>query len=238
MHGFGTILNCAAVIAGGFIGILLKRGLAEKYQSSLLTSCGLSTIFISIAGTMQNMLSVGPDLTISSRGTLLMIFSLCLGGLLGEFLGFEEKIEGFGIWLRKKTGSEGDTRFLDGFLSASFTICIGAMAVVGSIQDGILGDYSILATKSVLDLVIITVMTSSMGKGCIFSVIPVALFQGSITLLASFLEPLFTPDALFGLSLVGNILIFCVGINIMFQKKIRVANMLPSLIFAVLFSGL
>ena len=107
------------------------------------------------------------------------------------------------------------------------------MAIVGSIEDGILGDYSILATKSVLDLVILIVMTSSMGKGCIFSAIPVALVQGSMTLLARLIRPLMTEAALFNLSLVGSILIFCVGLNLVWGKKIRVANLLPSIVIAV-----
>ena len=236
MPGLGTMINCAAILAGGMLGIILKRGLGENYQSSLLTSCGLATIFLGVCGTLQRMLLVNADLSLSSGGTMLIIFSLCLGGLAGEFLDLQGKLEQFGIWLRKKSGSEKDSRFLDGFLTASFTVCIGAMAVVGSIQDGIHGDYSILAAKSVLDFVIIAVMTSSLGKGCIFSAIPVGIFQGSVTVLSSFLEPVFTEQALNGLSLVGNILIFCVGINILFDKKIRVANMLPALIFAVIFS--
>jgi len=122
---------------------------------------------------------------------------------------------------------------VDGFVTASLTVCIGAMAIVGSIQDGIYGDYSILATKAVLDLIIIMVMTCSMGKGCIFSAIPVAALQGGMTLLARLIKPLMTQAALFNLSLVGSILIFCVGLNLVWGKKVRVANLLPAIVFAV-----
>ena len=122
---------------------------------------------------------------------------------------------------------------MEGFVTASLTVCIGAMAVVGAIQDGVYGDYSVLAAKAVLDLIIIIIMTASMGKGCIFSAIPVALFQGSITILSTFLEPLMTEAALSNLSLTGSILIFCVGVNLIWEKKLRVANMLPALLVAV-----
>ena len=145
-------------------------------------------------------------------------------------------MEQFGCWLKIKTGSEGDTSFVDGFVTASLTVCIGAMAVVGSIQDGINGDYSILAAKAVLDLIIVMIMTASMGKGCIFSAIPVAIFQGAITLLAGLLEPLMTEQALHNLSLTGSVMIFCVGVNLVWGKKIKVANLLPTLVVAVVWA--
>ena len=127
---------------------------------------------------------------------------------------------------------------MDDFVTASLTVCIGAMAIVGSIQDGIYGDYSILATKAVLDLIIILVMTCSMGVGCIFSAVPVALFEGLMTLLARLIRPLMTETALFNLSMIGSILIFCVGLNLVWEKKIRVANLLPAMILAVILAFL
>ena len=136
--------------------------------------------------------------------------------------------------LREKTGNGRDSRFVDAFVTASLTVCIGAMAIVGSIADGISGDYSILATKAVLDLIIIMVMSSSMGKGAVFSLIPVAVLQGSITLLARWIAPWMTAAALSNLSLVGNVLIFCVGINLVWGKVVRVANFLPAVVLAAL----
>lgn len=124
--------------------------------------------------------------------------------------------------------------FVDGFVTASLTVCIGAMAVVGAIQDGIMGDYSILLAKTVLDFIIVMVMTASMGKGCIFSAIPVGLFQGFFTLLARLIEPLITDEAMANLSLTGSMLIFCVGLNLVWGKKVKVANMLPTIVFAVI----
>ena len=137
-------------------------------------------------------------------------------------------------WLKKKTVSTGDNNFIEGFVSASFTVCIGAMAIVGSINDGLYGDITVLVTKAILDLIIIMVMAASLGKGTIFSAIPVAILQGSVTALSLLLKPIMTDAALLYLSVVGNILIFCVGINLVFGKKIKVANLLPAIIFAVI----
>ena len=163
----------------------------------------------------------------------MVIGSFTAGSLLGEFLNIEHHLESFGNWLKARTGNSGDAKFVEGFVTASLTVCIGAMAVVGSIQDGISGDYSILAAKAVLDFIIILVMTASMGKGCLFSAVPVALFQGLVTILARVIAPLMTPAALDNLSLTGSMLIFCVGVNLIWGKKIKVANMLPTLIVAV-----
>ena len=142
---------------------------------------------------------------------MMMIITMALGALMGEFMDIEGKMEHFGIWLKKKTGSSGDHAFVDAFVTCSLTVCIGAMAIVGSIKDGIYGDYSILAAKAILDLIIVFVMTVSMGKGCVFSAIPVGIFQGVITFLARLIEPLMTEAALSNLSLVGSIMIFCEG---------------------------
>ena len=170
---------------------------------------------------------------VTGGGAMLIIGCIALGSLIGELLNLEEGMERFGSWLKRKTGNAKDARFVDAFVTASLTVCIGAMAIVGSIQDGIKGDYSILAAKAVLDFIIVMVMTCSMGRGCVFSAIPVAIFQGSITALAGFLKPLMTDAALGNLSMIGSILIFCVGVNLVWGKKLRVANMLPAVVLAV-----
>jgi hypothetical protein len=153
-------------------------------------------------------------------------------------LDIEGQLEKFGEWLKEKTGSQSDSRFMQGFITASLTVCIGAMAVVGSIQDGIYHDSSTLIAKALLDFIIIMVMASSMGKGCIFSAVPVFLLQGSITLLAGAISGVMSDAALLNLSITGNILIFCVGLNLLWPNKIKVANMLPTLIFAIAFAWL
>lgn len=233
MIGLGTIINTAAVIAGGLIGLLFGSLLKEHHQKALNTTCGVSVMFIAIAGAMEGMLSISQG-GIESVKSMFVVICLLLGAITGEIIDIEGWFERFGEFLKVKTGNAKDVNFVEGFLTTSFTICIGAMAVVGSIQDGLAGDYSILAIKAILDFIIVIVMTSSMGKGCIFSAIPIFVFQGLITLFATFMEGLMTEAALDNLSLIGSILIFCVGINLVWGKKVKVANLLPAIIYAVI----
>ncbi len=232
MVGLGTIINSAAIIVGGVFGHLFGKILNERIQDSLQKASGICVLFIGIAGAMEGMLKLSGS-SLSAGRSMLIVASLALGALVGEILNIEHGFERFGEWLKVKTGNAKDKSFVEGFVTASLTVCIGAMAVVGSIKDGISGDYSILVTKAILDLIIITVMTCSLGKGCAFSAIPVAVFQGLITALARLIKPLMTDGALANLSLIGSILIFCVGVNLVWDKRIKVANLLPSLVIAV-----
>ena len=232
MYGLGTIINTAAIVAGGAGGALFGRFLKENVQDTLTKVCGVSTLFIAITGALEQMLTVENG-AIVSHGAMLVIGCLTIGAVIGELLNLEGAFERFGEWLKQKTGNARDKRFVDAFVTASLTVCIGAMAIVGSIEDGIKGDYSILATKAVLDLIIITVMTGSLGKGCAFSAIPVAILQGTVTVLAGLLRPVMTAGALTNLSLIGSVLIFCVGVNLVWDRGLKVANMLPALVLAV-----
>lgn len=232
MPGMGTIINVAAIIIGGFFGRLFGKNLSEKLQDTLCKSCGICVLFIGIAGALEGMLTVTEN-SVTAGGTMLIIACLALGALIGEAINIEDRFEAFGEWLKIKSGSAKDKKFVEGFVTASLTVCIGAMAIVGAIQDGILGDYSVLVTKAILDLIIIMVMSCTWGKGCAFSAIPVAILQGSVTALATFIKPIMTPEALSNLSMIGSILIFCVGLNLVWGKKIRVANLLPAIVLAV-----
>ncbi|MBQ1362466.1 MAG: DUF554 domain-containing protein [Oscillospiraceae bacterium] len=242
MPGIGTIINTAAILAGGLLGLMFGRLLSERVQDGLLKANGIAVIFIGISGALQHMLQIegnaagttGLNLTVA--GSMMMIMSLTIGTLIGEFADLEGRLTTFGEWLKAKSGNAKDKEFVSAFVTASLTVCIGAMAIVGSIEDGAAHDPSILISKAILDFTIILVMTASMGKGCIFSAIPVALLQGSFTLLAVWIAPLVTEKAMNNLSLVGSILIFCVGLNLIRDKKIRVANMLPALIIAAVWS--
>ena len=235
MIGMGTLLNVAGIVLGGILGRLCGRFLKERYQDSLNKACGVCVLFIGIAGAMEGLMRVEGASLVSGR-SMFVVSCLALGALLGELLNLEDKFERFGEWLKVKSGNGSEKRFVEGFVTASLTVCIGAMAIVGAIEDGIFGDYSILATKAVLDLIIILVMTCSMGKGCAFSAIPVAVLQGGVTLLARLFRPLMTDAALANLSLIGSILIFCVGLNLVWGKRIRVANLLPAVVLAVAFA--
>ena len=232
MVGLGTIINTAAIVAGGVLGKLFGRFLSESAQESLTRVCGVSTLFIAIAGALEGMMKVQGDSLVSGQ-SLLIICCLALGALIGEMLGIEDGLKRFGEWLKRKTGNERDAGFVNAFVTTSLTVCVGAMAIVGAIEDGINGDYSILATKAVLDLIIVIVMTGSMGKGSAFSAIPVAILQGSVTALAGLLRPVMTAQALANLSLIGSVLIFCVGVNLVWDRGLKVANMLPALVLAV-----
>lgn len=233
----GTIINVAAIILGGLVGRFFGRFLSERFQDSLNKVCGVSVLFIGIAGALEGMLTVQDNSVISGKAMMIVI-CLILGALIGEILNIEGGFERFGEWLKKKTGNSKEKMFVEGFVTASFTVCIGAMAIVGAIEDGIFGDYSILVTKAILDFIIIIVMTGTMGKGCAFSAIPVGILQGSVTLLAKFIKPVMTEAALSNLSMIGSILIFCVGLNLVWGKKIRVANLLPAVILAVIMAFL
>lgn len=233
MYGLGTLINTVAIIIGGLLGLLFGKLISERFQDTLRKTCGICVLFIGIAGALEGMMTVREDGSLSSGKAVLIVLCMALGSLVGELLNIEGGFERFGAWLKRKTGSSEDNNFIDGFVTASFTVCIGAMAIMGAIKDAIYGDISILVTKSILDFIIVMIMTGSLGKGCIFSAIPVALLQGSVTALSVFIMPIMTDAALLNLSMVGSILIFCVGLNLVWGKKVKVANMLPAIIFAV-----
>lgn len=232
MFGLGTLINTTGIVLGGLAGTVCGNLLKERHQMALNTACGVSVLFIGMAGAMQGMLAITDGHIVSERSMFVSV-CLALGTIVGELINIEEKFERFGEWLKIKTGNAKDREFVNAFVTATLTVCIGAMAIVGAIEDGIRGDWSILATKTVLDFIIIMVMTSSMGKGCAFSAIPVFVFEGAVTVCASFLKPIMTDLAMDYLSLIGSILIFCVGLNLLWEKKVRVANMLPAVVFAV-----
>ena len=235
MFGLGTLINMAAILVGGLAGLLVGKAIPKRVQDMLYMVCGIATLFIGMGGCMQHMLVVENGI-LNTQGTMMMLMSLTVGALIGEWIDLEKRLEQFGNWLKHKTGNSADATFLDGFVTASLTVCIGAMAIVGAIQDGLEGDISVLAAKSVLDLVIVCVMAASMGKGCIFSLVPVGILQGSVTALSLVLKPIMTEAALSNLSYVGSVLIFCVGVNLVWGKKVKVANLLPAVVVAVVWA--
>ena len=235
MIGLGTIINVMAILVGGVIGLVFRRAISARYQETLMQAIGVCILFVGIGGAVQEMMTVTAD-RLQSSGTMMIVISYAVGSLLGEWINLERRIEQFGSWLKVKTGNAREKRFVDGFVSASLTVCVGAMAVVGSIQDGISGNHSTLALKALLDMVIVCVMSASLGRGCLFSAIPVGIFQGTVTLLARAVQPVMTEAALANLSLTGSILIFCVGVNLLWEKKLKVANMLPSILIAVVYA--
>lgn len=242
MPGLGTIINFAAIVAGGLLGLCFAKGLSKRFQTIITIACGLSVLFMSIGDVLSHMISVDGT-RIVSKGAFTIIISLVLGSITGELLNIDRLLNNFGIYLKKKSGNENEAGFVNGFVTASLTVCIGAMAIIGAIRDGLYGDYSILIAKSILDFVIIVVMTSSMGIGCMFSAVPVAIFQGAFTALGFVIEPILTENSVNSISLVGSILIFCVGANLILLEtesrfRFNVANMLPAIVFSVICSYL
>ncbi len=237
MTGIGTVVNVAAIIIGGIIGYVLKGGLKPHYQDAVIKVLGLATLFIGAAGALAGMFSVeGGVLTTNS--SLGMILSLVLGTLIGEFFDFDEKMERLGRWLKEKASRGEDGQFVEGFVTASLTVCIGAMAIVGSLQDALSPDPSTLFTKSILDFMIVMIFASTYGKGAIFSALPVGVLQGGVTVCAGFLAPFFSDAVIANLSALGSILIFCVGVNLAFGSRFRVANMLPALVVGAVCTAL
>lgn len=234
MFGFGTIINTAAVIAGGIAGVVLKKGIPENCQKILMQACGIATIFIGVSGALKEMLVINGS-SIETKGTFLLILSLVLGGLAGSLLSIEDRLERLGELLKKKLHSEKDSQFVEGFVTSTLVICIGAMAIVGAIEDGLTGNFSTLTAKAILDFVIVMIFASTLGKGVIFSALPLFLYQGVITILAAILGDFMSPSLISDISFVGSALIFCVGINIAFGKKFNVGNMLPALLVPVIY---
>lgn len=232
MIGLGTILNAAAIVLGGLIGLLCGKLLHTRLQQTLLQAMGVCVLFVGLGGALEKMLTISEGGLVST-GTMMIVVSFALGTVIGELLNLEGRINQFGQWLKVKTGNSGEKGFVNAFVTASLTVCVGAMAVLGAIQDGIFGDYTTLMLKGLLDFVIICVMTTVLGKGCIFAAIPVAIFQGAVTLLARAIAPVMTTAALDNLALTGSILIFCVGVNLLWENKLRVANMLPTIFVAI-----
>lgn len=236
MPGLGTIINVCCIVAGGLMGLVGKRFISQRLQDALLKACGLSVIFLGLGGALEKMLTVAAaadgSVTLSSGGTMMILVSLAAGSAIGEAIDLDARFEALGNWLREKTGSSGDATFVDGFVTASLTVCIGAMAIVGSIQDGISGDYTTLALKGAIDAVCICAMAASMGKGVVFSALPVGAWQGLVTATSTLLQPVMTQAALDNLGLVGSILIFCVGVNLIWPRTFKPANMLPAVFIA------
>ena len=229
MIGLGTIVNTAAVVLGGGLGLLLKNGIAKKFETILMQALGLATVFIGAGGVLKYMLVV-EDGNIATRGTMLLIFSLVIGCILGQLLDIESQMEKLGIRLKTAVRIKNDNRFVEGFVNTSLIICVGAMAIVGAMEDGLSGDSSTLIAKAVLDFALVVILASTYGVGAMFSAIPIFVYQGAITVIAAMFGAVIS-DVLIGeLSFVGSALIFCVGVNLVREKTFRVANMLPALL--------
>lgn len=234
MKGMGTIVNVAAVISASLIGLLFKKGFKERYKEMLMSVLGISVMFIGVSGTLGEMFTVSEG-RINAQGSMLLVASLVLGSFLGEALKIEQRLESIGDSLKNKVKSDGNSGFTEGFVNATIVICVGAMAIMGSLQDGLTGSAQTLYVKSILDFFIVLIFSSAFGIGTLFSAIPMGIYQGAITLAAGSLAPYMSDRLVSNLNLVGSAMIFAIGINLSFGKKFKVGNMLPGIIVPVIY---
>ncbi|MEN6487390.1 MAG: DUF554 domain-containing protein [Smithella sp.] len=217
----GTIVNTGAIIAGGLVGLAAGRRIPERIKTILMQTLGLSTLLI------------GLQMALSAKEVIPIVGSLLLGALTGEILRIEDGLENIGHWLKKRAKSDSST-FVEGFVTASLLYCTGAMVIVGAIQDGTTGDATTLYIKSMLDGVASIAFASTLGIGVLFSAVSVFLVQGFITLLASNLAFLQEPAVLNAITSTGGLLIVAIAINLLNMAKIKIGNLLPALLYAVL----
>jgi hypothetical protein len=215
----GTLVNTGAIIAGGLVGLALRRGIPQAFRLTLIQSLGLAVCLIGLRSALSG---TGADL-------LLTILSLAIGGLAGQALRIEERLTLFGEWLetRWSAGGHGIAR---GFVTASLAFCVGSMAIVGSIESGLTGSHDTLLAKAILDGVVSVVFASTLGVGVLFAAAAVLLYQGSLTLAATLLRPLLTPEVITQMSSIGGLLILAIGLNMLEIGKLRVGNMLPAIV--------
>jgi len=232
---FGTIVNVATVIAGGLIGMLLKKGIKNEIMDNVMKAEGVAVLIIGMSGVFTNMLSVGEDGKIVESGGLILLISLALGTLIGELIRLDDRINGLGNWVEKRVKTDG---FAKGFVSAFIIFCVGSMSIIGAVNDGLSGDSSILIVKSTLDFITAMVLASAMGIGVVFACVPLFMYQGLISLFASFIKPVIEayPDMMIQFSMVGYAIIMCIGINFIVGPKIKTANLLPAMLVPVLYN--
>ncbi len=215
----GTLVNVAAVIAGALIGRWLGHALSERIRQTLMVALGLAVLLI------------GLQLAIQSQQIMIVIASLIFGGLIGEWIGIEHRLEQFGLMLQRRFAGSG--KIAEGFVTASLLYCVGSMAVMGALQDGLGGSPTILYAKSALDGIASVALASTLGIGVLFSIVPLFLYQGSITLLAGLAKTILTDPVILEMNAVGGLLIVSIAFDLLGIKRLPVGNLLPSIFVAV-----
>ena len=218
----GSIVNCFSVIGGSILGIALKNGIKERYQNTIMDGISLAVIIIGIMS------------AIKSQNIVLVVVSMGIGSIIGEMIDIDSRIEALGE-KAEKLFSKGDSNFSKAFVSATLVFCIGAMSIVGALESGLTGNHQTLFAKSSLDGIIAIMFASTMGIGTAFAAIPIFIYQGSLTLMASSVKDILTPELINEMSAVGGILVMAIGINLANIKKIKVANMLPAIIIPLIY---
>lgn len=234
MIGLGTLANMGAIILGATIGLIIKGGLKQKFQETIMNALGLAVMFIGISGALQGMFTIGED-GLHTANVMLMIVSLALGAFLGEWIDIEARLDRLGELIKSalKVKGEKGKNFVEGFVNSSLLFCIGAMAIVGSLNDGLSGDASMLYAKGFIDGTVAIFFASTLGIGVYFSIFTVGIYQGAITLSAKYIEPFLSDRLIADISFIGSVLIFGIGLNMVFGKKIKCGNLLPAVLIPV-----
>lgn len=214
----GTLTNVAAIVAGSALGVLLKKGISEKTQQVVLQGIGLCVLVIGFMSALKTELP------------LLLVISISLGGFLGTVIGIERRLDAWGERTQKRFHREGGVPFAEGLVTATITFCVGAMAILGSIESGLNHNYELLFIKAALDGFFAMLLATRFGFGVALSAVPVFLYQGAITLGAGILAPLLTDTMMTEVSAIGGVLIVGIGVNLLGLKKIHVGDMLPAVL--------
>jgi len=236
MIGLGTIVNMALIVLGATIGIIIKDKLKQRFQDTIMNALGLAVMFIGVSGALQGILTVKSS-SLETANIMLMIVSLALGAFIGELIDIEARLDKLGEFIKKslKVKGEKGKGFVEGFVNSSLLFCIGAMAIIGSLEDGLSGDTSMLFAKAVIDGVVAVFFAATLGIGVFFSILPLGLYQGIITISATYIEPFLSDQLITNISFIGSILIFGIGINMIFGKKIKCGNLLPAVLVPVVY---
>lgn len=221
----GTLINVAAIVVGTLIGLVLKQRLPERMSTIAIQALGLVTAL------------VGLKMMLTTQNVLIVLVSMVLGGVLGELLRIEGRLDSFGRRVEDKFSKEGGT-FAKAFVTSSLLFCVGPMAILGALQDGLKGDFTILLTKSGMDGIASVAFASTLGIGVLFSALPIAAYQGGITLGASFLEPYLTSTMINEMTATGGLLILGIAMNILQITRIKVGNLLPAILVAAILAAL
>ncbi len=218
----GTIVNALAIVVGSFIGLLFRGGIPNKYNETVMKSIALAVVLIGMMGAFK------------TQDMMLVIISLAVGSILGEFLRIEDNLDRLGTWLEKKIGKK-EGGVAKGFVAASLLFCVGSMAIVGALEGGLTGNHQTLFAKSILDGITSIIFTSTMGIGVMFSAVIVFLYQGFIAITASFMKDFLTEEVIREMSAIGGLLIMAIGFNILEFKRIKVGNMLPAVFIPLIY---
>ena len=220
-----AVVNAIVVILGGLLGLALGGKLQERHTRTIMAALGISTMVIGITGAIE------------TSNILIVIVSLVLGTILGELLKIEHRLDSLGDWLKSKVAKNGGGRFTEGFVTASLLFCVGSMAIMGSFDAGLRGDYNTIFAKSALDCVMAVTFAATMGLGVLFSSVTVLVYQGALTLLAAFVEPYLSGPVVVEMSAVGGVMLIGTGMNILglTKDRIKVGNMLPAIVLPAMY---